>query len=221
MSPNRDLLAGMPIETISGRRASCSPLIDPATLADHGASLPAPTPHTVAELATLLDLVSRSSRRMPGVTTVSVGHSRDAASRDAARAFMAEWSAHGQVVSVVDWPETAASWLRPATRLTAQAPEAWVIAAAPVGFAQLARRLQHLAGWDPVRTVGFASLQDSRLPLLAGPDTLRGMRGATQDGGTWQVRQGWVVTYPPVSRPPAPPGASTGAVSEEGRGDPK
>ncbi|WP_406324622.1 hypothetical protein [Streptomyces sp. NBC_01637] len=58
---------------------------------------------------------------------------------------------------MVDWPESAASWLRPATRLTSETPDAWVVAAAPLGFAQLARRLRRSTDWAPDRTVAFAS----------------------------------------------------------------
>ncbi|WP_327293799.1 hypothetical protein [Streptomyces sp. NBC_01197] len=36
----------------------------------------------------------------------------------------------------------------------------------------------------------FASLNDSRLPALTGPDTLHGLRGATAGGGTRDIRHG-------------------------------
>ncbi|MFJ6855530.1 hypothetical protein ACIQM3_34250 [Streptomyces sp. NPDC091271] len=42
----------------------------------------------------------------------------------------------------------------------------------------------------------FASLQDSRLPALAGPETVHAMRGATADGGTWDVHGGWLTSWP-------------------------
>ncbi|MFK0024785.1 ABC transporter substrate-binding protein [Streptomyces sp. NPDC090798] len=129
------------------------------------------------------------------IETVTIGHSRDAASLAAAEAFAAAWEAcGGKVLASVDWPETAASWLRPARRLTAEAPDAWVMAGAPLGFAQLARRLRHSTDWDPARTFAFASLRDSRLPALAGPDTLHGLRGATTEGGAWYVRHRWVMS---------------------------
>jgi hypothetical protein len=177
------------------RHSLRSPLIASADVAAY-AELPVPAAHTDAELAELVGLLTRPRAR---VVTVVVGHSRDAVSRTAADAFVAAWRARGgTVLTVVSWPETAASWLRPANRLTAELPDAWVVAAAPIGFAQLARRLRHSTDWDPARTYAFASLQDSRLPALAGRDVLHGLRGAAADGGTWDVRRGWVTSYPPA-----------------------
>ncbi|MFD9207144.1 hypothetical protein ACFVZM_12795 [Streptomyces sioyaensis] len=178
-----------------------SPLLSRAEAAAYG-PLPSPAPHTDAELAALLGLVAS-----PGasISTVVVGHSRDAASRAAAAAFIEGWRALGRrpVLAVVDWPESAASWLRAAGRFTAGEPDAWVVAAAPLGWAQMSRRLRHSTGWDPARTYGFAALGDSRVPALAGPTTLQGMRGADADGGTWTVDRGWVVQL--LTGPPAPP----------------
>ncbi|MFI9051527.1 ABC transporter substrate-binding protein [Streptomyces sp. NPDC053427] len=180
--------------------APASPLIGAADLAESLAEygdLPRPAPHTTAELAAIIGLLARPKAR---IETVTIGHSRDAASRAAADAFTAAWQARGgTVLAAVDWPESAASWLRPAKRLTAEQPDAWVIAAAPIGFAQLARRLRHSTDWDPARTVAFAALQDSRLPALTGPDTLHGLRGATAGGGTWEVSHRWVTSYPPAA----------------------
>ncbi|MEU1804118.1 ABC transporter substrate-binding protein [Streptomyces sp. NPDC019937] len=182
---------------LTGPPASRSPLIRAEDLAAYG-DLPSPAPHTAAELDALLGLLASRKGR---VETVAIGHGRDPASRAAAEAFAAAWKARdGKVVTTVDWPESAASWLRPAHRLTAEEPDAWVMAAAPLGFAQLARRLRHSTDWDPARTVAFAALEDSRLPALTGPDTLHGLRGATAEGGTWEVRRRWVTSYPPTGR---------------------
>lgn len=171
-----------------------SPLVGAAERAAH-ADLPAPAAHTEAELAALIGLL-----KLPGtrIEAVAIGHSRDPASRAAAEAFAAAWTARGgTVLTTVSWPETAASWLRPARRLTARLPDAWVVAAAPLGLAQLARRLRHSTDWDPARTYAFASLRDPRVPALAGGDVLHGLRGATAEGATWDVRGQWVTTYPP------------------------
>ncbi|WP_042398303.1 hypothetical protein [Streptacidiphilus carbonis] len=180
---------------LTGREAFRSPLIRAADLAAHS-DLPRPGPHTDAELTALVHLLTLQHSR---TETVAVGHSRDEASRRAADAFATAWAARGgRILTMVTWPETAASWLRPATRLTAGLPDAWVVAAAPLGFAQLTRRLRHSTAWDPARTFAFASLKDPRLPALAGAETLNGLRGATADGGTWDVRGRWVTSYPPA-----------------------
>ncbi|GHF63203.1 hypothetical protein GCM10018790_46300 [Kitasatospora xanthocidica] len=157
----------------------------------------APAPHTGAELHALIGLLTDSRTR---VETVAIGHSRDDASRTAVRAFAEAWRDHGgEVLTEVDWPEDAASWLRPARRLTAQSPDAWVVAAAVPGFARLAHRLRRSTDFDPARTVAFASLADPRLPAVAGPGTLDGLRGATTDGGTWDVADGRLTSRSGVS----------------------
>lgn len=184
--------------TPAGRARRGSPLIRAAEAAGHP-DLPPPAPHTGAELAALVALLTR-----PGFRTgiLSVGHGRDEASREAAHAVADAWTARGgRVLAVVSWPERAASWLRPATRLTTPMPDAWVMAAGLLGFAQLARRLRHSTGWDPARTFAFASLQDPRLPALAGPGVLDGLRGAGADGGTWYVDGSRVTTHPPAGVP--------------------
>ncbi|MGW8969933.1 hypothetical protein [Streptomyces platensis] len=179
-----------------------SPLIPRAEVAAYG-GLPSPAPHTDAELGALLALLTAPRMR---IATVVVGHSRDAASRSSAAAFAEAWCEAGRqpVLAMVDWPETAASWLRAAHRFTADEPDAWVVAAAPVGWAQMSRRLRHSTDWDPARTFGFAALGDSRVPALAGPATLHGMRGATADGGTWAIDRGWVTEQLPARRSPVP-----------------
>ncbi|MGW4809882.1 hypothetical protein [Kitasatospora sp. NPDC004272] len=150
-----------------------------------------PGAHTGAELARLVRLLAGAR---PSVESVAVGHGRDDASRAAARAFAEVWqSAHGTVLTVVDWPEDAASWLRPARRLTAGAPDAWVVTGAARGWAQLSRRLRHSTDWRPDRTFAFAPLGDVAVLELAGAETLEGLRGASPDGGSWCVGGGLII----------------------------
>jgi hypothetical protein len=103
----------------------------------------------VPELARALELLNAMD-----ATLVAVGHGRDATSVAAAAAFLTAWE--GDAV-VVDWPATAASWLRPAVRLLAAEPDAWVIADTPAGWERVARRLRDSASWDPMRTVFLTS----------------------------------------------------------------
>ncbi|MGD3108893.1 hypothetical protein [Streptomyces sp. YGL11-2] len=194
-----------------------SPLLPPHEAAAYG-PFPSPPPHTAAELDALISLLTATPHTStptphrstpPAPATVTVGHSRDAASHSAAAAFTEAWRTTGRtVLALVDWPEQAASWLRPAHRFTAGQPDAWVVAAAPLGWVRMSRRLHHSTDWDPARTFGFASLGDSRLAALAGTATLEGMRGATADGGTWAIARGWVTATTRHETPPvheAPP----------------
>jgi len=158
------------------------------------------SPPTAAELDAVLGLLSAADARV-----VSVGHGRDPVSRQAATDFTHAWTARGgETLTVVDWPDEAASWLRAARRFTASIPDAWVVAAAPQGWAQLARRLRGDIGWDRHRTLGFATLGTPDTVRLAGPGVLTGMRGASADGGTWQAGP-IAVTYRP---PPTLHGAA-------------
>ncbi|MGW1771286.1 hypothetical protein [Streptomyces sp. NPDC002104] len=155
-----------------------SPLLRPDEAAAY-AALPPPAPHTEAELAALVTLVTRS-----GAKTVVIGHSRDSASADAASAFARAWrSSGGEVLDTVTWPEQAASWLRPAHRLTAPTPDAWVIAAAPLGWAQMTRRLLHSTNWTPSRTFTFPS------PATLA-DTPATFAVPTPEGASWRTARG-------------------------------
>jgi len=98
------------------------------------------------DLARTLELLREIDARL-----VAVGHGRDERSVAAARAFLAAWP--HDVAVVVDLPSTAASWLRPAQRLTGAGADAWVIADTPAGWANVERRLRETGRWDPMRTV--------------------------------------------------------------------
>lgn len=175
------------------RRGSESPLVHPLSL-----TVPVvqgePAPHTGPELETIVGLLIG---RFPHASAISVGHARDDASRSAASAMVRAWADRGgEVLGVVDWPEDAASWLRPATRLVAGSPDAWVVAGSPLGWAQMGRRLRHSTDWAPERTIAFSSLADIRLIEMAGSGVFKGLRGALPDGGTWRIGDGLLVHYP-------------------------
>ncbi|MFI6846442.1 hypothetical protein OG535_36165 [Kitasatospora sp. NBC_00085] len=160
-----------------------------------GGHPPPPEPHTEAELFALLGLLA-SPR--PRIGMVVIGHGRDAASVAAANAFAGVWRGAGRtVLAVVDWPEDAASWLRPARRFTAATPDAWVVAGGPQGWSRMSRRLRHSTDWDPARTFGFASTGSITAVELAGAATLSGMRGAAADGGSWRIGGELIAYYPP------------------------
>jgi hypothetical protein len=123
---------------------------------------------TDAELKALVNLIGRARH-------IVLGTAADPASRADGERIAAAWG--GLVLATVTWPETAASWLRPARRFAAPDPDVWVVAATPAGWAGMTRRLQTATPWRPHRTVVTAALADFRLP---------GVRGARADGTTWE-----------------------------------
>jgi len=167
----------------SRRWPSSSPRIPDHTLGRYPSGVTLPGQHTDAELAALLRML-----RQAGADTIAIGHGRAPASVAAARALQAAWTAAGgTVLGIVGWPAAAASWLRPARRLTAGNPDAWVIADTVAGCAQVVRRLAEQPNWAATRTVGFAGLASLDLIALTTPTSLAGMTGATATGGTWRV----------------------------------
>ena len=104
-----------------------------------------------------------------------LGTAADPVSRADGERIAAAWG--GLVLATVTWPETAASWLRPARRFAAPDPDVWVVSATPAGWAGMARRLRTSTSWRPHRTVGTAALEAFPLP---------GLRGARPDGSTWE-----------------------------------
>jgi hypothetical protein len=156
----------------------------PASLAYPAATTE--TEATEAELDRMLQLALQSNARV-----VRIGHGRSPAAARAARAFACRWEAAGRIVlCAVTWPEEAASWLRQATRFTAANPDLWVMAGPAGGWAQMTRRLLWSTSWRPERTIAFAGIGTGRAIGLVGAVNLPGLTGATNDGGTWAVRDG-------------------------------
>jgi hypothetical protein len=164
-----------------------------------------PAEHTPEEVSTLLHLVTA---QRPRPHSVVIGCARDSRSQAAAHAWVQAWESTGRiVVDVVDWPESAASWLRPAKRLVAGAPDCWVVTGSVQGWAQTSRRLRHSTNWSPCRTYGFAAVGVPELVELAGAATVEGLSGATRDGRTWHIHRGLIFTrtHAAHSTPPRPP----------------
>ncbi|MBN6033934.1 hypothetical protein [Amycolatopsis sp. 195334CR] len=85
--------------------------------------------------------------------TLTIGCSRDDECRAMAEAAAATWTARGgTVLSIVDWPEQAASWLRQARRFVDGGPDTWLVIARPDGWARMRERLLRSTDWDPART---------------------------------------------------------------------
>ena len=154
---------------------------------------------TEAELNRMTELALRR-----GARTIAIGSGRSAAATADAAAFARRWETRtGIVLDVVTWPEQAASWLRQATRFAAADPDLWVMAGAPVGWAQMTRRLLWSTSWEPGRTITFAALGTSHAIGLVGAGNLPGLAGATADGGTWTVRDGQLHSAAPAAEDPS------------------
>jgi hypothetical protein len=154
------------------------------------------TPGLQSELDTVLRLL-RGLR--PGV--VNVGHGRDDTSIARATAFAEAWAETGGTVgAIVSWPPSAASWLRHARRLSADA-DTWVVADTATGWAGIGPRLADTDLWRADRTVAFPGLDDPSLTRLAATE---GLRGASTDGGTWHHVHGWLHTSRTTPGQPRP-----------------
>jgi hypothetical protein len=145
-----------------------------------------------AELSRMTELA-----RSRGARSVAIGCGRSAAAAEAVTAFTRRWEASGgTVLTVVTWPEVAASWLRQATRFAAADPDLWIMAGTPRGWAQMTRRLLWSTPWQPGRTLAFAAVGTRRAIGLVGAHNLHGLAGATADGGTWTVCNGSIQAAP-------------------------
>ena len=148
---------------------------------------------TDAELSRMTELaLSR------GAQAIAIGRGRSPVAARAAAGFARRFeAAGGSVICAVTWPESAASWLRQATRFAAADPDLWVMAGPATGWAQMTRRLLWSTTWRPERTIAFAAIGTRPVTSLVGAHNLPGLAGATKDGGTWQISHGIVRVTPP------------------------
>jgi hypothetical protein len=159
-----------------------SPLLPPGR-AGRAAEYLAETETTDAELDRMTELALGR-----GVRTVALGRGNSPAATRATDGFARRWeAAGGMIICTITWPETAASWLRQATRFAAADPDLWVMAGPATGWAQMTRRLLWSTSWRPERTLAFAALGTAPVIGLVGAHNLPGLTGATTDGSTWQV----------------------------------
>ena len=161
-----------------------SPLLPPGR-AGRAAEYLTETEATDAELDRMAELA-----RGRGARTVALGRGNSPAAARATDGFARRWEATGgTIICTITWPETAASWLRQATRFAAD-PDLWVMAGPATGWAQMSRRLLWSTPWRPERTLVFASLGTRSVISLVGAHNLPGLTGPTADGGTWHVSDG-------------------------------
>ncbi|MFC4906675.1 hypothetical protein [Actinomadura gamaensis] len=148
----------------------------------HAAS-PAECPITDAEVATLVALA-----RARGARTLAIGSGRPPLALAAARTVAGAWeSAGGDIALKLTWPETAASWLRQATRFAAAPADLWIMLGPPLGWAQMTRRLLWSTTWSPARTLLAGAVSDDRTLDLVRRHNLPGIAGTTRDGTPWHL----------------------------------
>jgi hypothetical protein len=162
-----------------------SPLLPPSR-ASHVAEHIAEAEATDAELTRLTELALGR-----GARAIALGRGNSPAAARATASLARRWeAAGGTVVRTVTWPESAASWLRQATRFAAADPDLWVMAGPAAGWAQMTRRLLWSTPWRPERTLAFATLGTRPVISLVGAHNLPGLTGPTATGGTWQITDG-------------------------------
>ena len=173
---------------------TASPLLPPGM-----AGRIAETEATAAELSRMAELaLSRGAR------SIAIGRGNSPVATRAADDFARRFQATGGIIiCTVTWPESAASWLRQATRFAAADPDLWVMAGPATGWAQMTRRLLWSTPWRPERTLAFAAIGTGRVIGLVGVHNLPGLTGATADGGTWQVSHGFLRSAPSAPAQPA------------------
>ena len=165
----------------------------------------AETEATDAELNRMTELaLSRGAR------TIATGRGNSPAATRAVGEFARRFQATGGIIiCTVTWPESAASWLRQATRYAAADPDLWVMAGPATGWAQMTRRLLWSTPWRPERTIAFAAIGTRHVIGLVGAHNLPGLTGATADGSTWQVSHRQPVPIVECHNSALPAGAET------------
>jgi hypothetical protein len=149
------------------------------------------------EVAALVALArSRDAR------SIAIGSGRDSGSLDGVRAVADRWeAAGGEVALELSWPESAASWLRQATRFAAADAEMWIMLGPPIGWTQMTRRLLWSTPWDPARTLLAAEVSTPAVLGLVGLHNLEGIAGVTRDRQSWYVDDVQQIASPYHGRP--------------------
>lgn len=147
------------------------------------------TPSSCAEIAALVDLAaSREAYR------IAIGSGRDTHAAQAAADLASAWTERGRAVAqTLTWPETAASWLRPATRYAGADADLWVMFGPPLGWAQMTRRLLWSTPLKPATILLAGALSDTATLALVGSNNLVGAAGVTRDGQVWRIDDDGVI----------------------------
>jgi len=136
--------------------------------------------------AEVLALVELAQQR--GAQSIAIGSGRHPMCLAGAQALSDAWQhAGGELALVLDWPETAASWLRQATRFSQANADLWIMLGPPLGWAQMTRRLLWSTPWKPARALLAGGISDRRTLDLVGLHNLPGIAGTTRDGAAWHL----------------------------------
>jgi hypothetical protein len=105
---------------------------------------------------------------------------------DSARVLAGAWE-RDKVAPELRWPETAASWLRQATRFAAADADLWIMLGTPLGWAQMTRRLLWSAPWKPAHALLAGVVSDRYMLDLVGLHNLQGIASVTREGRLWHL----------------------------------
>ncbi|MEV6930544.1 hypothetical protein AB0M46_39505 [Dactylosporangium sp. NPDC051485] len=150
-------------------------------------------PHASAASEAEVEAIAALARTR-GATRLAIGSGRADDDLTTVRAVAARWEAlGGEIVTTLTWPETAASWLRQATRFAAADPDLWIMTGSPAGWAQMTRRLLWSTSWRPARTILTAALSGRAALDLVGLVNLDGIAGVTASGDAWRIEHEVVI----------------------------
>lgn len=136
---------------------------------------------TGAETTALITLA-----RSRGAQTIAIGSGRTPDALDSARVLAEAWG-RGEVALELSWPETAASWLRQATRFAAADADLWIMLGPPLGWAQMTRRLLWSTPWKPAHALLAGAVSERDTLDLVGLHNLPGIAGVTREGHPWHL----------------------------------
>jgi len=135
--------------------------------------------------------------------SLSIGHSSLAHDKAFAENFALKWESSvnwvrsdgGFIINIVEWPITAASWLKPAQRLNKDNPDAWILVGPFASSLKLMERLLNEKSWLPERTFCvFPTFEnaENRFDLMR---KLNGLEALLLSGEKWIIENGTWLTY--------------------------
>lgn len=142
-------------------------------------------PATAEELAAAIRIASDR-----GAHRIVIGSGRGPNARAAADRLETLWLERGGTVEDrLDWPEHAASWLRPATQLAGSRADLSLVVGTGRGWMQMMSRLLWSTDWRPSSTIVVAADGSAVSPVLVaihGWD-LAGLTGTDRGGDLWTL----------------------------------